>query len=134
MTKSLGSRRSLALLVVCTLLLRGLIPQGFMPAAGAGAFTVELCPAGGMMPPALAAYDAGGIHPRGAPRHSADPGGPHHASCVFSTGASAAFAAALAVSAPVAPLPARVTAPPGAREHVPAILRAQSPRAPPLAA
>jgi len=127
-------RRRLALLVACALLLRGLIPAGFMPAAGAGGLGVELCPGAGVMPPALAAHAAGGVHAGHPGHHSRDPGGVHHASCVFSAGASAAFAAALAAPAPAAPRPARDRAPAAEREHVPAILRAQSPRAPPLAA
>ncbi|HYM26720.1 MAG TPA: DUF2946 family protein [Steroidobacteraceae bacterium] len=129
----LPPRPRLALLVACALLLRGLIPEGFMPAAGAGGFIVELCPAAGLVPPPPAAQAARGAHPGHASHRSHDSGGVHHARCVFSTGASTAFAAALAASVPAAPLPARDGAP-ADDHHVPAILRAQSPRAPPLPA
>ena len=118
----LPPRRRLALLVACALLVRALIPEGFMPAAGAGGLTVELCPGAGVMPPGHAG------HP------SRDPGGTHQTNCVFSTGASAAFAAALPAPGAAPALPAREPMPAAEREHVPAILRAQSPRAPPLPA
>lgn len=126
----LRSRRRLALLVACALLLRGLIPEGFMPVSGADGLSVELCPAGGVMPPAMATHDAHGAQTGHAGHRVPHPGAPHP-SCVFSTGASVAFSAALPAAAPAAPIIVRLSAPAGARPHVPAILRAQSPRGPP---
>lgn len=126
----LRSRRRLALLVACALLLRGLIPEGFMPVSGAGGLSVELCPAGGVMPPAMATHEALGAPPGHAGHRVPHPGAPHP-SCVFSTGASVAFSVALPAAAAAAPIIVRLSAPAGARQHVPAILRAQSSRGPP---
>jgi hypothetical protein len=126
----LRTRRRLALLVACALLVRGLIPEGFMPVSGAGGLSVELCPAGGVMPPAMATHDAHRAQAGHAGHRVPHPGAPHP-SCVFSSGASVAFSAALSVPTPAAPIIARFSAPAGARHHVPAILRAQSSRGPP---
>jgi hypothetical protein len=131
----LNSRTWLALWLVAALLLRGLIPEGFMPVAGAGGLTMELCPGAGALPPGLSAHlqDHQTGHPGGhGQRGSGDAG--HHASCLFSTGASTAFAALLA--APVVRVPAHTVRaePSHTRLHVPAILRAQSSRGPPLPA
>lgn len=132
---NLRKSRRLALLVVPALLLRALIPAGFMPTAGAGGLAVELCPGAGALPPGLAAHGqathAGHDH---AGHGTNDPGAAHHAACLFSAGAGATFAATLSAPAlSTSPLAARVAGAP-ARPFVPAILRAQSSRAPPLPA
>jgi len=124
----LRTRRRLTLLVLPVLLLRALIPLGFMPVAAGGGLAIGFCPGEGPMLSGLAghAHHAGG----GAGGRDAT----HHAPCLFASSASAAFA-----SVPVAALPATagVTAP-GERTaiqvFVPAILRTQSSRGPPSSA
>ena len=61
---SLRKRRWLALLVVPALLLRGLIPAGFMPIADAGGLSIGLCPGAGPLPAitADATHAAHGAH------------------------------------------------------------------------
>ena len=130
--------RRLAALLLPALLLRAFIPVGFMPMAGAGGMSIVLCPGAAALPPGIthggrsghapahSGHGAGGPH-GGAPQ---EPGSAGHATCAFATGAGM-FAAVPPAAAP--PVPA--AAPPGERataaSFVPAILRAQSPRAPP---
>jgi hypothetical protein len=116
------------------LLLRALIPVGFMPLAGASGAYLGFCPGAGTVPPGAAAAAAHASHPAHT-HHGGEgrgiPANPHHPACVFSAGAATAFAAppADAIPAPaLAPLTERSAAP----IFIPAILRAQSPRAPPL--
>jgi len=131
-----GIRTRLALLVLPALLLRALIPVGFMPVAGPGGVSIGLCPGDGAMAQIMThAGHAGhaapaGHHPGGSP----DPSAAHHAPCVFSSGASVGFVPILSASpCALAGLVSRSRSP-GARGFVPAILRTQSPRAPPLSA
>lgn len=126
-------RRRLTLLVLSALLLRALIPAGFMPFADAGGLHIGFCPGAGALPPGV-------VHPGVHPAHLADahrgthgggvPGTPHHPACVFSAGAATTFAAAttgaLAAAEPTSP-PVQVVA----RVFIPTILRAQSSRGPP---
>ena len=62
-----------------------------MPVSGAGGLSVELCPAGGVMPPAMATHDAHRAQAGHAGHRVPHPGAPHP-SCVFSSGASVAWA------------------------------------------
>ena len=120
--------------MVPALLLRALIPAGFMPMAGAGGVSFELCPGAGALPPALAAQGHASHTGHDEAGHgTTDPGTAHHGACLFSAGASTTFAATLSAPALSGPPPARVEGAP-ARSFVPAILRAQSSRAPPLPA
>jgi len=122
--------RRLTAWLLPALLLRSLIPLGFMPMADAGRLSIRLCPGEGAMPAAMAAAHLQHLH------HSGHPGAPHSGShqapCLFA--ASATPALACACVAPPVPLAdaARCAAP----EHVstinlPSIRRTQSPRAPP---
>lgn len=128
----LRKRRRLALLVVPALLLRALIPGGFMPVADAGGLSIELCPGAGALPPGIAAHGhaahAGHEH---AGHGTNDPGAAHHAACLFSTGASTTFAATLPASALSTVQHGAALEGAPSRAFVPAILRAQSSRAPP---
>ena len=129
-------RRRLALLVLAALLLRALIPAGFMPFAGAGGPHLGLCPGAGALPPAAsesATHASHLAHPQPAGGAPHDPGTHHQTACVFSAGATTAFAAihSVAVAAPVAPAPPAHDA---SLIYVPAILRAQLSRAPPVLA
>ena len=126
-------RRRWALLALPALLLRALIPVGFMPVATAAGVGLELCPDAGPLPAGASA--AAHIHAH----HHHHPGGPppssaaHHAPCLFA--ASAALASApdgVAVAALPAPVRAPGEAQLGARGFVASIVRAQSPRAPPV--
>ena len=127
-------RRWLALLVLPALLLRALIPAGFMPLAGSGGPYLGLGPGAGALPPAAselatpAWHFTHAQHAGGAPH---DPGSNHHPACVFSAGATTAFATTLtaALTAPVTPALVEHGA---ALIFVPAILRAQSSRGPPI--
>ena len=115
------------------LLLRALIPAGFMPVAGAGGPHLGFCPGAGELPPGAAALAAHGSE-RGQTHHGADGRGspvtPHHPACVFSAGATTAFAVPPTDALP-APALASLTERIAAPVFLPAILRAQSPRGPP---
>ncbi|HEY0768438.1 MAG TPA: hypothetical protein VGD47_10820 [Steroidobacteraceae bacterium] len=127
-------RRRLAWLLLPALLLRALIPFGFMPVVAGGGMAIGFCPGEAALPPGIAAAHQFQAHHSGG----ADPGAPgttaHNAPCLFAASAAAAFAPAVlghAVSAAgVAPhdKPAATTV------FLPTILRAQSPRGPPLLA
>ena len=121
-------RRRLAWLVLPALLLRGLIPFGFMPVAGGAGLTIGFCPGEGALPPAVAAH----YHEHHGGHHG-DPGAAHHAPCLFASGAAAAVASAASapVIAPALPVLGEATSLP---VFLPAIRRAQSPRGPPLLA
>ena len=129
------------------LLLRALIPAGFMPLAGAGGLYLGFCPGAGPLPPGLSASAAHGSHLDHASHlahgahlgHGAHEGGSpgtpdsshHFASCVFSTGVTGVFAATnIAVLAADAPLASCQRSAAGI--FLPAILRTQSSRGPPI--
>jgi DUF2946 family protein len=134
-TRWRSRRHPLTWLVLPALLLRALIPAGFMPFAGTGGAYLGLCPgAGSLAPSALIGH---GHHhhadeERGAPAAPSG-SGHHHPACIFSLGAtSTAAATVLLVSAIPAP-----RAPADRADSLvilPTILRAQSSRAPPPAA
>jgi hypothetical protein len=132
-------RRRLTWLMVPVLVLRALIPFGFMPVASSGSLSIEFCPGQGTLPPGISAgaLHAGHLahhhshHPGGDPTL---PSGAHHAPCLFALSASPAFAPAIAL---LGPDPAAATAfatPAPARVFLPAIVRAQTPRGPPFPA
>jgi hypothetical protein len=129
----LRTHRRLAFLVLPALLLRALIPVGFMPLAGAAGMFLGLCP-GASLGQGMAHVGHAGHGISHEHHHSgggSDPGGTHRAPCLFSAGASAGFATPLAAPALAsAALTAPVDRSP-ARLFVPAILRAQSSRGPP---
>jgi hypothetical protein len=112
--------RRLLILVLSALLLRLLIPAGYMPLAAGGGPMLGLCP-GDM---ALSA---------GRAQHGGHPHG-EHVPCLFAASAAPAF------SPPALALPLRsgAAAPPAAAAaatlHLPSILRSQTPRGPPAAA
>ena len=123
------------LLALPALLLRALVPPGFMPVAEEQGLSIELCPDAGALPPGIALTASAHSHHH-AHHHGA--GGPdsssatHHAPCLFT--ASATLAAAPAEVALLAPGPApHVAAEParGPQLHLPSIVRVQSPRGPP---
>ena len=120
-------------LVLPALLLRALIPAGFMPLAGVGGAYLGFCPGDGAGAPSVLlghahhhAHDEGGAP--GAPS-----GAHHHPACIFSLGATT-------VAADAVSLLSAILAPRAPAEHadslviLPTILRAQSSRAPPSAA
>jgi hypothetical protein len=129
-----------ALLALPALLLRALIPPGFMPVAGEQGFGIEFCPDAAALPPGIAAASAGLAHHHhahtGGAGHGDDPGSAlHHAPCLFA--ASATLATAPVHAVPLAAPPAGDG--PGERVRTgqlfpPTILRAQSPRGPPPSA
>ncbi|MBV8292071.1 MAG: hypothetical protein JOY55_09700 [Mycobacterium sp.] len=128
-------RQWLAWLLLPALLLRALIPTGFMPVAGAGGLHLGFCPGAGELPPGVAAPATHASHPGHAHHEGGGrgiPGNPHHPACLFSAVATAAFAAPPADAIPgpaLTSLTERIAAP----VFLPAILRAQSPRGPPIA-
>jgi len=130
----------LALLVLPVLVLRALVPVGFMPVVvSGGSLSIEFCPGQGTLPPGI---DAGALHAGHLAHHHAhhsggDPSRPtdaHHAPCLFSLSASPAFAAAVALPAADPAAATVFGAPPPSRVFLPAIVRAQSPRGPPFPA
>lgn len=138
-----GRRRRFATLLLPALLLRALIPLGFMPLLGGSGLTIGFCPGEGALPSGLVAANVQLQHaghlghdhgPVGAPHHggSGDPARTgHDAPCPFAATAKPAFAPALlALDTGVAPAaPSEALAAPTV--FPPAILRAQSPRGPP---
>jgi hypothetical protein len=118
-------RQQLTWLLLSALLVRFVIPAGFMPFASPNGPYLGLCPAAGTMP----ATHGGHAHHGGGGAGS--PGAPHHPTCVFSAGGATVFAvtpsAALAGSLPMTPAE-RVAS----LISLPAILRAQSSRGPPV--
>jgi hypothetical protein len=122
-----GKQRRLVAVVLSALVLRALIPAGFMPMAGASGLSLDFCPGAGALPP--------GLHDHAPPGGGAgsDPGRtPHHSPCLFSIGASTTFA--VAATSIVLFVPALVTSIERSTSAVfsPAILRAQSSRGPPI--
>ena len=107
------------------LLLRAVIPVGFMPLAGPAGAHLGFCPGAGPVPPAAGGH---AHHPGGAPGSSGT-----HQPCVFSGGATTEFAAILSavLATPTLQSPSeRVTS----LVFLPTILRAQSSRGPPRGA
>jgi hypothetical protein len=128
----------LALIVLPVLVLRALIPIGFMPVSDRGGIHLDFCPGEAQPPGALAGALAAGHLAHGHHHHGgADHGSPtpvSHAPCLFALSASPAFApaiVALAVTPPAATPLAEATSRP---VFLPAIVRAQSPRGPPFPA
>jgi hypothetical protein len=128
-----ADRRRWALLALPALLLRALIPVGFMPVATADGLSIEFCPDAGPLPAAA----SGAADPHA--HHHHHQGGPdpssasHHAPCPFAASATLAAAPeAASAAAPHAHLRAPGDADLRARAFVPSIVRAQSPRAPPV--
>ena len=129
--------------MVPALLLRGLIPAGFMPIADAGGLSIGFCPGAGPLPPAISAevshaahggHASHAAHSHHAGGGSPDPGTAHHAPCLFSTGVTAAFASAPAAATLAVPTLAAPVERPATAVFPPTVLRAQSPRAPPILA
>jgi hypothetical protein len=138
------SARRLTPLLLPALLLRALIPIGFMPLISSGGLTIGFCPGEGALPAALAAANVqllrahtahhdhlvgGGAHGPGEPGRSA-----HEAPCLFAASAKPAFAPAILAVAVSAPDVAAHSAPVTDTVFLPTIHRAQSSRGPPLSA
>ncbi len=122
----LRRRRTRLALLALPLLLHLLMPTGFMPVSAAEGF-IGLCPAAAPMPPGM-------VMPEPAHRGGAtgDDGRAHGSQCPFAKSGTAAGTAtpprfAVEVRAVTAPVEPALTS-----RHVPAIVRAQSSRGPPL--
>jgi hypothetical protein len=132
-------RRWTALLLPA-LLLRALIPFGFMPMVAGGGMTIGFCPGEAELPPGIAIAHHGDAHPGHSAAahgggHAGDlGGGAHHAPCLFAASASPAVSPVIVALAPHDGAEARATAPAATHFFLPTILRAQSPRGPPLPA
>jgi len=113
------SRAALGL-VLPVLVLRALIPFGFMPVAGNGGPAVELCPG-------VAVAGTHMHHHHGA----AGVPGSAHALCVFAASAAPALAPLTLAPAPLAGALIRAAAANSLSIQLPSILRAQAARAPP---
>ncbi len=115
--------RALLALVLPALVLRALIPFGFMPVAGNGGPVMELCPG-------VAAMAAGG-HAHHHHGGGANGPGSAHALCVFTASAAPALAPVVPASPPAAIALAAAAAAAPTSISLPTILRAQAARAPP---
>lgn len=122
----LRRRRALAILVIPLLLLRSMVPQGFMPVAAADGL-IGLCPDAGPLPAGLLSVH---LHHH----HGGQPGNTRHhfTTCVFAASATLAGTPTLSTllltpSVDIASTPLIL-----ASVHLPTIVRAQSSRAPPL--
>lgn len=131
-------RGRLALLVLPALLLRALIPMGFMPLADATGVSIGFCPGAGAMPglpaDAVHAQHFGHAHAHHAGGRAGGGGALHHVPCLFASGAASAFAAALPAPALAAAALPSTDDRAVRRVFLPAIRRAQFARAPPLLA
>lgn len=114
------TRRLLAL-VLPLLVLRALIPAGFMPIAEGGGLIIGLCPGAAGMPPGHAHH---GGHPHGEP----------HAPCLFAASAAPAFSPLALALPPASAVALRAALPALNAPCLPSILRSQTPRGPPAAA
>jgi hypothetical protein len=117
--------RPLLAAILPVLVLRALIPFGFMPVAGSGGPAMALCPGA----------EAMGAAPFGHQHHgTGSPGGSAHALCAF----AASAAPAVAPVAPAMPLAAAclncAVQTNGCSIRLPSILRTQYARAPPSVA
>jgi hypothetical protein len=127
-------------LLLPALLLRALIPFGFMPVVAGGGMTIGLCPGEALLPPGIAAAHHADQHAgHSAAEHGAGHagdlgGGAHHAPCLFAASATLAAAPDSVAVAAHAGLEARALPSLAAPLFPPTILRAQSPRGPPLSA
>jgi hypothetical protein len=131
-TSSRRSRRLLAA-VLPLVVLRLLVPAGFMPMADAGGLTLALCPGETASGAAVLSAHAG--HHMHDAQHGGGhaPAAEHHTPCLFAASSAPAVAPGAAlIGAPTAP--GRVgRRPAAARDFIPASLkRAQSARAPPV--
>jgi hypothetical protein len=122
--------RRLTATLLPLLVLRAVIPFGFMPMAADGRLSIELCPGEGALPSAIAAGHSQHSHTSG--HHGGSSPDTHQGPCLFAAGASPAVApTVLAFAAPPA-----VQTPCAARDgactvSLPTIHRTQSARAPP---
>jgi hypothetical protein len=128
----------LALLVLPVLVLRALVPVGFMPVSDRGGLHIDFCP-GEAQPPGALALQSLAHQPLAHHHHhgGADHGTPapaSHAPCLFALSASPAFAPAVASAAVIPPAATLPAESPTRRAFVPAIVRAQTPRGPPFPA
>jgi hypothetical protein len=120
----------LAALVLPVLVLRGLIPIGYMPVSDRGGLYIDFCPGEAQPPGVFAAQSPAHHHHHGGTDHGT-PAPVSHAPCLFALSASPAFAPAVATAAVIPPATTVPADSPARRTFVPAILRAQSPRGPP---
>ena len=129
-------RQRLNWLLLSALLLRFMIPPGFMPFAGSTGVYLGFCPGAGALPHGTAELATHATHP-GHGHHAgggpASPGTSHYPGCIFSAGAATVFAA-VPTAALVASVPTATVERIAARVSLPAILRAQSARGPPILA
>lgn len=119
-------------LVLPALLLRALIPAGFMPAPGAAGMSIVLCPGEAALPPGItgpAHHAHGHVHHTG--NSPAAPATPHHELCLFAAAGAAPLAPVLPTLVVEIPVPLRVQVLPASGVFSPSILRTQSPRGPP---
>lgn len=126
----------LALVLLPALVLRALLPVGYMPVIEGSGIHLGFCPGEAQPPGALsgpaAAHFAHHHHDGGA-NHGA-PASVSHPPCLFALSASPAFAPAAPAVAPPPPAASVLAAELSGRASVPAILRAQTPRGPPFPA
>jgi len=124
-------------LLLPLLLIRALIPFGFMPVVAGGGLTIGFCPGEADLPPGIAtAHQSAAQHldHLAGHHHPGGPGAVHHAPCLFAASAAPAVAPALLAVVPVDPQRARPQQSVAAPVFLPTILRAQSSRGPPTLA
>ncbi len=125
--------RLLALLVLPALVLRSLIPIGFMPISDRGGIHLDFCPGEAQPPGALAGPHLAHHHHHGGADHGS-PASASHPPCLFALSASPAFVPAAPALGLLPPEAAALAAGPSSRVLLPAIVRAQSARGPPAPA
>lgn len=127
-------RRCWLLLALPALVLRALIPTGFMPVATELGLNLELCPDAAVLPPGLVAAAVHAHHHHqhfghGVPEPAS---ATHHAPCLFAASATLAPAPSAVLMLRPQPAGSDVSGQaPAVRTFVPSILRAQSARSPP---
>ena len=123
----------LAGLVLPVLVLRALIPLGFMPVSARDGLRIDFCPGEAQPPGALGGESLAHHHHHGGADHGT-PAPASHAPCLFALSASPAFAPAVAHAALIPPAATAPADSPARAVFLPAIVRAQTPRAPPFPA
>jgi hypothetical protein len=130
-------RQRLTWLLLSAVLLRFVIPAGFMPLAGPAGMYLGFCPGAGTLPHSTAALAKHAAHPghshHGGGGAPVSPGASHNPGCIFSAGAASVFTAvpsAVLLASQATATVESVAAP----VYLPAILRAQSARGPPIPA
>ena len=123
-----------ALMLLPALVVRALVPVGFMPEIDGAGIHIDFCPGEAQPPGALA--DAGHLaqhHTKGGAGQGS-PAPASHPPCLFALSGSPAFVPAAPAVAPLPPAATALVAGPSSRVLPEGVVRSQSARGPPFPA